>query len=189
MHIFKLIFIVLMKHFFLPIFFLFLLTSCDDGDVIVTTFDFDDISLQYCQTSNAYVFYKINNTNLESLSFVFQTQNDSILTTESTILASLEVAGNVVNYRTYNAEVPPSFFCSNVPPSNPRIIRDYVSVQGQASLFTRIVDTTLVGVGNEQDTLYVYKTSIEFSNIRMVSDNETITQETLILGSLEVTGH
>lgn len=178
-----------MKHFFLPIFFLFLLTSCDDGDVIVTTFDFDNISLQYCQTTNTYVFYKVNNTNLESLSFVFQTQNDSILTTESTIIAMIGGADNVVNYRTYNDEVPPSFFCSSVPPSNPRIIRDYTSVQGQASLFTRVVDTTYVGVGIEQDTLFVYRTSIEFSHLRLVSDSETITQETLIFGSLEVTGH
>jgi hypothetical protein len=35
---------------------LLFLFSCDDGDIIVTTFDFGDVNLQSCQTNNGVVF-------------------------------------------------------------------------------------------------------------------------------------
>lgn len=176
-----------MKHFFLSILLVLSLSSCDDGNVIVTTFDFDDINLEYCQTATSYVFFKINNTNQESLSFKLQTQNDSILTTQDTLLFQIDGASNVVNYRTYNASLPQGYFCSSIPPSSPRILKDFVSSQGVATLFTSIVDTTYTGVGIDEDTLFVYRTSIVFGNLRLENETETVTQQTLDFGFVDVT--
>lgn len=176
-----------MKHFFLAFLLIFSFSSCDDGDVIVTTFDFDEINLEYCQTATSYVFYKVNNINRESLSFKLQTQNE-LLTTEITQTFQIDATSNVVHYRTYNTEVPTNYFCSSIPPSSPQILKDFVSSQGVATLFTRIVDTTYTGVGIEQDTSYVYRTSILFNNIRLENQNETVTQETLDFGFIDVTG-
>jgi hypothetical protein len=177
-----------MKYIFLSFFLVLFLSSCDDGDVIVTTFDFDEISPEYCRTATSFVFFKINNTNLESLSFKLQTQNDTILTTQDTLMFQIDGTLNVVNYRTYNTAVPQSYFCSSVPPSSPRVLKDFVSSQGVATLFTRIVDTTYTGVGIEQDTLYVYRTSMVFNNLRLENQNETVTQQTLDFGYIDVTG-
>ncbi len=177
-----------MKYFFFSFFLVLFFSSCDDGDVIVTTFDFDEINLEFCQTATSYVFFKVNNTNLESLSFKLQTQNDTLLTTQDTLMFQIDGSINVVNYRTYNASVPQNYFCSSIPPANPRILQDFVSSQGVATLFTRIVDTTYTGVGNEQDTSFVYRTSILFNNLRLENENEIVTQQTLDFGFLNVTG-
>lgn len=175
-----------MKHFFL--FFLIIsgFSSCDDGDIIVTTFDFDEINLEYCMTTSSIVFYKINNTNLESLSFKLQPENE-ILTTEDTFTFQIDATNNVVNYRTYNADVPANYFCSSIPPSSPQILQDFVSSQGEATLTNSIVDTIYTGVGIEQDTSYVYRTSIVFNNIRFENQNESVTYETFNLGFIDVT--
>jgi hypothetical protein len=177
-----------MKHFFLAILLVLGLSACDDGDVIVTTFDFDDINLEVCQTATSYVFYKVNNTNLESLSFKLQTQNDTILTTQDTLMFQIDGAINVVNYRTYDTSLPQGYFCSSIPPSSPRILKDFVSTQGVATFFTRIIDTTYTGVGIDQDTSYVYRTEILFNNLRLENENETVTQQTLDFGFINVTG-
>ena len=46
----------------------FLLQSCDDGDIIITTFNFDDAELKSCGELGDFVFYKINPEAKESLS-------------------------------------------------------------------------------------------------------------------------
>ena len=176
-----------MKYFLLPILIIFTFTSCDDGEIIVTTLDFDNQNIELCQTTSSYVFYKVNNINLETLSFKLQSQNDSLLTTENTITAQIDPVSNVVNYRSYDASVPQGYFCSSIPPSSPRILKDFVSSQGVATLFTRVVDTTYTGVGIEEDTLFVYRTTITFNNLRLENQDETVTQEILEFGSIEVT--
>lgn len=175
-----------MKHFFLFIFLLFTFSSCDDGDIIVTTFDFDNITLEYCQSANSIVFYKVNNANLESLSFNLQTQNE-ILTTPGTQNFQIDAINNVVHYRTYNTDVPANYFCSSIPPSSPEILNDFVSSQGVVTIHTKIVETVTSGTGFEHDASFVYRTSIILSNIRLETQNETITQETLELGFIDVT--
>ncbi len=46
--------------------------SCDDGDIIVTTFDFDlETPLSLCQQDNENVLYYIDPTTNEAISFEF----------------------------------------------------------------------------------------------------------------------
>src|SRR5690606_18031037 len=56
-----------MRNIFLVITLLLTLQSCDDGDLIVTTFDFEEIELKQCGIWGDLVFYKINNSTYESL--------------------------------------------------------------------------------------------------------------------------
>ncbi|GGD92815.1 hypothetical protein [Planktosalinus lacus] len=170
-----------MKQFFLALILVLAVSSCDDGDIIVTTFDFEAIELDYCEVIEGYVFYKINNTNLETLSFKLTAQ-DSILYQEDTLIFTIDGTTNAVNYRTYQNEIPASYFCSSVPPITPEVDRDYVSNQGSATLRTQITDTTYSGVGIEQDTTFVFTTSIILNNIKLESQNEVIIRETIDLG-------
>tara|TARA_R110002072_G_scaffold292634_4_gene461554 strand:+ start:2005 stop:2538 length:534 start_codon:yes stop_codon:yes gene_type:complete len=175
-----------MRNFFLSFLIIFSFSACNDGDVIVTTFDFESIELNVCGDVGDYVFFKVNNTNLETLSFQLRTQ-DSILTTEDTLTYNIDATTNVVNYRTFSDEIPNDYFCSSIPPTSPKIKLDYTSSQGIATVFTRITDTLITGIGIEQDTSFVYTTSIVVNNLRLESQNESITQETLELGSLNTT--
>ncbi len=122
-----------MKQFVLALCLIFIVTSCDDGDIIVTTFDFDDIALENCGTNGDYVFYKINNENLESLGLRLGTNDDIYLATE-TLTYALDGTTNFVNYRTYSDEVDANFFCNNIPPSIPEITDDFFGNSGDAIL-------------------------------------------------------
>lgn len=171
-----------MRHFFLFLFVLLGITACDDGDTISTTFNFDAIELEVCGDVGDYVFYKINNENLETLSFQLKTQ-DSILFKEDTISFNIDNSTHRVNYRTYGSEISASYFCNLIPPTTPSVVLNYESSQGEATLITRITDT----VPNNKDTSFVYTTSIRLTNLRLETQNETITQETLNLGSINTT--
>lgn len=122
-----------MKHFVLAFSLLWMATSCDDGDLIVTTFDFDDITLNNCGEVGDYVFFKINNDNLESLGLRLGTNDEIYLATDSRTY-NLDGTTNFVNYRTYSGEVDASFFCDNIPPSTPEITNDFMGMSGQANL-------------------------------------------------------
>ena len=47
-----------MKYFWTLLFSLIIITSCDDGDIIEDTFNFESATVQKCSNSN--VLYKIN---------------------------------------------------------------------------------------------------------------------------------
>ncbi len=107
--------------------------SCDDGDIIVTTFDFDAILLENCGDVGDYVFYKINNENLEAISLTLSTTDEIYLTTADRTYA-LDGSSNFVNYRNFSADVDDNYFCSNVPPSEPQITSDFIGSSGEAFL-------------------------------------------------------
>lgn len=127
------LFSLAMRHAFLFGILLLLFASCDDGDIIVTTFDFDEIALQNCGESGDYVFYKINNDNLEAISLSLGTTDDIYLTTEDRTY-DLNGTSNFVNYRTYNGDISDVLFCSNVTPSEPQIVEDFFASSGEAVL-------------------------------------------------------
>lgn len=118
-----------------------LFVSCDDGDVIVTTFNFDtDTNLELCANESTKVIYAINNQPDESLSLNFEdatfngTFFDSITNpTEKIILLG---ANNQLIYRTYTSELQSNYFCSPVPPSSPTVLEEYKSTSGGSVIFT-----------------------------------------------------
>lgn len=175
-----------MKHFFTFLLAASLFFSCDDGDIIVTSFDFDEITLEQCGDVGEYIFYKINNTNLEALSLRLKTQ-DSILFEEGNWTYPIDETNNTVNYRTFNGEIPEIYFCSFIPPTTPTIERDYFSTQGTLVVSSQITDTLYTGIGIDEDTTYVLSTNLRFVNLRLVSSGEDLTQESLNMGTVDNT--
>lgn len=126
---------------FLAVLFLITLISCDDGDIIVTTFDFENEELNYCISGNTKVFYKIDNVSLESLSFSFVNNNftgttDNLEDTEVITIPINET--NEVIYRRYSAEIPNNYFCTPVPATQPEVTEEYTSTGGSAQLITSV---------------------------------------------------
>lgn len=172
-----------MKRFFLFYMFLITLNACDDGDIIITSFDFEEIALEQCGGIGQFVFFKINSTNFETLSLQLTTQ-DSILSTVITKNYPLSASTNTVNYRTFNESITPAYFCSAIPPISPNVVADFVSTQGTATIVTTAVFLE-TGSGISTDSIIAYSTFITLQNLRLESGTETITQETLVLGTIE----
>jgi hypothetical protein len=105
---------------------------------------------------------------------------------QDTLIYTIDAVTNVVNYRTFRDEISSSYFCSSIPPLTPEVRLNFTSSQGTARVATRI-DTTITGQGSLQDTTIVSILNIQFTNLRLESADETITEESLELGTLETT--
>jgi hypothetical protein len=129
---------------FLLVISLFVFNSCDDGNIIVTTFDFDqDTPLSLCQENNTNVFYYINPETNEAISFQFNlddfTGTFTGLETSQTISLNINNS-NVITYRKLSAQTNGNnYYCQQVPPSSPRVLEEFVSTTGgTATIFISI---------------------------------------------------
>ena len=153
--------------------------ACDDGDVIFTSFDFEDIDLQHCGDVGDYVFFKINNENRESLSLQIRAQ-DSILHVADTVVYTIDETTNRLFYRKYDGDIENNYFCNAIPATSPQVTEEYISSAGEATVITKIAtDTTENGIQ------HTYTTQILLRNLRMENNDESIVRESLILGVIE----
>ncbi len=132
-----------MKKLLSFIFPVFLLASCDDGDIIITNFEFDDITLQVCQGAkeNEFVFFKINTSIDEAISYNFISETFSETTVTSTpILVDLANNNSTVVYRKFNTGITADYYCSNLPPSNITVTEELISTSGIGRISTEIIE-------------------------------------------------
>lgn len=131
-----------------------LLTSCDDGDIVITTFDFEEEAFDgMCSSQRNKVLYHINNGDVfETLTI--QLSNNAFSTEEGRLIREAQnlslplnnntietiriplTGNNEIIYRTYDATVPNDYFCRDIPPSTPRVLQEYRSVGGEIVITT-----------------------------------------------------
>jgi hypothetical protein len=146
-----------MKKLFSSLFLLLFLTSCDDGDLVITSFEFDDVDLQLCKGAkpNEFVFFKINKTINETISYSFISETFSDVTVTSTpISIDLSEDSNNLIYRSFNIPVTIDYFCSNIPPSEIIIVEELNGITGTSEILTEIItEDDDDGIPAEQEDL------------------------------------
>ncbi|MDT8346764.1 MAG: hypothetical protein RQ756_03100, partial [Flavobacteriaceae bacterium] len=98
--------------------------ACDDGDIITTRFDFDDIAIQECGTL---VFFKINTQTNEAL-VLRLTTNQAITEQEGVFSVPIDGNNSIFEYRKFDGPIPSNYFCSDIPPTEPRVIEVFKGV-------------------------------------------------------------
>ncbi|MDR6302213.1 hypothetical protein [Mesonia maritima] len=140
-----------MKKFISIFIFILCCSACDDGDIIVTSFDFDeDAQLTTCteqgENPNQEVIrllYTTNSEPSESLSLSL-TQPDFTgkfegLAEQDSIVVDLNQNNRLV-YRTYNGPISGSdYFCNDIPPSEPQVEDEYISTNGGRVIITTTI--------------------------------------------------
>lgn len=126
-----------MKKPLLIIFLALLLNACNDGDIIVTTFDFANSDLQTCGEAGSYVFFKINTEVPESLSLELGTSS-AIFEQADTLTVTFDGSTNFANFRRFSDAITSSYFCSNTPPAVPQVIDEFIAASGTATLTTSV---------------------------------------------------
>jgi len=130
------------------LFLLVVFTSCNDGDIIVTSFDFENQELSVCGEGTSKVLYNINNENIfETISFTLSSSQlsnlDNVLATNADQPINLQLTGsNEIIYRNYDGTVPSNYFCGDIPPSSPKVIEEFKSVGGTVEITTIVRDET-----------------------------------------------
>lgn len=124
--------------------------SCDDGDIIVRSFNFDNAELKTCGDVGNYVFYKVNPDSKESLSLKMEVL-DSLYREEGIVNYALNGTTILVDYRTYDAALGNNYFCSSIPPTSPNVTVEYVASSGTAVFTTTFLIEDNDGVPREYE--------------------------------------
>ncbi len=124
-------------------FILFLLTcnSCDDGDILMTGFDFDKAKLELCTNmkNKEFIFFKINETILETVSLKFTSDLYSdTKVTNTPILIDISKEENSFIYRRVNSKITNEYYCNNIPASNITVAEELIAIKGIAEINTEI---------------------------------------------------
>ena len=118
--------------------------ACDDGEIIVTDFNFENPQLQRCGDDEAHVLFKINNSGVHeaiAFRFNFQTPEIGFFATEEGQLTIPINATNQIVYRVFDDQVTNAYFCNEIPPVTPRVTREYRSTTGGEVIITSTLAT------------------------------------------------
>ena len=110
--------------------------SCDDGDIFVSEFEFED-ELTYCESTSDVIIYKLKSSPSESLSVKMPISVLSYFVNVGVESETLSVT-ITFNYRTYSGD-PTNLFCNSLPPSSPVITSDSAATSGTV-IFSTILD-------------------------------------------------
>lgn len=152
------------------------IVSCDDGEIILKSFDFANQPVQKCTDKE----------------FLFKTKNDELLlirlseTTFNTNFINEETLGtpreitlggsNSVIYRKYSSSVNSNVICDAVPPASPYVVKEWVASGG-----TLLIETNAI-FAIDGITVTGYTHNITFENISFVSGNESFSFTSYIFG-------
>ena len=146
--------------------FFFLLISCDDGDLEIRTIDFNNATVEFCETVtdiNSTFFFKLNST--EALILELQSGLLKNEPSEATIVSSVP-SQSQVTYRTFSGDINRNYFCDQPPPAEPIVVEEILASGGEVWINT---------VQSEVDTT-IYEHTIELNSMTFInSRGERIT--------------
>jgi hypothetical protein len=156
-----------MKKLF-TLFIAFTLFSCNDGDFDIPAFEFTDT----INTCGEYLLYKTNSENTEAI--ILSLTNAQLGTTEGEKTYPISTTLKVT-YRIFDEKIGTDYFCQEIPPSTPLVLKELVANEG--SIFIN----TIAVIEDEVVTGYTYDISIK--NLLFLDNNERIYFETMDFGT------
>lgn len=169
-----------MKKLLAVLLFCTLLIGCNDGDIIVKNFNFDNSDLKTCGEIGDYVFYKENVQSFESLSLKLGVM-DSLYNVAETKTYVLNGTNSFVNYRKYDDRLGNNYFCSSIPPTSPRITEEYRANSGAAVFIVDFdYDREIPG-----ETTIRKNVQIILKDLVLIKGDDQIIVETLNMGTIE----
>ncbi len=138
--------------------FLFLLISCDDGDLQIETIDFDNSALQYCGTATILttVYFKINQD--ETLILNLQSGIIKNEVTDGVVVSSVP-GQSQITYRIFSDNVTTNYFCDAIPPITPVVLQEIKGEGGEVQVTTTTKDNI------------TYTHEIKLKDISLVDDS------------------
>lgn len=122
-----------MKKLFVLVASVFLLQSCDDGDITLESFNFNPESVQKCLDNN--LIYNINRNELLLLNIP-----ESSFPTEETPDGSPEIiiidSNDQIIYRIYSGNVTSTSICNLIPPATPIVEQEWNATGGTIEITT-----------------------------------------------------
>lgn len=118
--------------------FCFLLNGCDDGDIVVETINFDNITALKCDTKE--IVYKIKDDQILQINLTLEEYNRLFINEPGTREIPINNP-NTVRYRFYNGAVSQDNICSDLQPATPTVISEWIGTSGKISVTTTVINT------------------------------------------------
>ena len=163
-----------MKNTFYIIFLLFSLLACDNGNIDVPSFEFEE-EIHICDDYK--VLYLTNVDNTEA--FILQLSNDDIAADFG--IAQIAITETNTNYRVFDGALTNNYFCSPIPPTTPIVTTDWKGVAGTENYIQ--IETSLISDAVDSG----YKYHITLHNLALeTADEQTIIIENFDFGSFSI---
>lgn len=153
--------------------FLLLFTACDNGDIEVPSFDFES-QIHTCN-ANA-VLYRVNSDNTEALIIQF---SEGVFGNEAGV-ATLGISAENCNYRIFDTEFSSDYFCADVPPVTPIVIKNWLGTPGPAN----VIEIETIEVVPTDESAVSFEYHIVLKNLILQNDGENITYDTYDFGTI-----
>jgi hypothetical protein len=164
------------------LFFLFVLNSCDDGNLVQEDITFENTATQSCSTNN--IIYKLK----DKEALILEIPESSFIN-EPTLEGSPRIINisstNRVVYRFYNGAVSANNICETIPPATPIVTDQWNATDGTIQIITSAVKKTDAVTGRTKITGYNH--NVVFKNITFAKNNGTQVYETFPFGDYVTT--
>ncbi|HEU4790490.1 MAG TPA: hypothetical protein VFS71_12440, partial [Flavobacterium sp.] len=157
-----------MKQFLGILICVFAFTGCDDGDLIVDTIDFSDVTTSSCSDNN--LIFKLKESESLILNIPEETFTENPTAANDPIELDINATNQVV-YNFYDGKVATGNICDLIPPATPNIKNQWEASSGIIQ-----ITTTAVKKLNETDNstrITGYNNSIVFQNITFTKPDGT----------------
>ena len=157
----------------------FAFNSCDDGNLILETINFEKATTQSCSTND--IIYKLK----EKESLIFEIPKTTFVN-EPTVpgtptLININNTDNRVVYRSYTATIAADNICNTIPPATPTVVDQWKASAGVIQIITTPIKTT--NTTDNSTRITDYNHNIVFKNIIFDKGNGTnLKYETFIFG-------
>ena len=147
------------------------LFSCDDGNFDIPAFEFTT-TVNSC---GEYILYKTNSNSTEAIVLTLNPSNLGTIEGESTVTISTYSS---VIYRIFNDGIESNYFCQDIPPATPVVVKELIAESGTINILTtaNLTDSII--------TSYTYEISI--SNLLFNDISERIFFENFDFGTLDI---
>jgi hypothetical protein len=158
---------------------LLFLTACNDGDLDISSFEFED-RVNICGT-NSYTLYRLSPD--EQREALIVTLTDQQIRKDEDIVPPVTVGLNspyTVTYRLFDEKITNNYFCAAVPPIVPKVIKDWRGVSG-----TIIVENQPVYDEAEENIIGWRHYIVLVDVVLQVGDQELKLDETYVFGTID----
>lgn len=174
-----------MKKFFTlaGISFIFLLSSCNDGDLVYKDIDFSkDNAVQKCTTVGAEkIFYKLQND--EALILVIDADNIMKDETQDRVRVNIDGTTTSLEYRKYNAKVDGTSICNLPPPATPSVIQSIPASPGGTVIIDRSLQVANNTSTNNNSVSLTYQYIFTLENINFKEGQTNIKYDRMVFGT------
>ncbi|REG99785.1 hypothetical protein C8P67_104422 [Flavobacterium aquicola] len=144
-------------------------SSCDDGDLIVETINFDQVTTSSCSANN--LLFKMKESEILILNIPKNSFDENATPPDNPKELVINTTNQVV-YNFYDGKVATNNVCDLIPPSSPNVETQWKASDGIIEITTVAVKTT-VDENNNSTKITGYKNTIVFKNITFTKENGT----------------